>query len=114
MMALDCVKAASIAFNVPLDEITGSKRSHWIVQARFASIYIATGIFNHKISAIGRAINRDWTSVLNGQRRAELWMRTDALFESRVKSAMALLAPSDVIGRDGEFHRHGSLTERKT
>ena len=87
MMIRDCIKAASLAFCVPVADILRRDRSHRASHPRFAAMKIASDA-GFPARRIGRIMKRDHTTVLHGRRRAVEVARADEDFALKLKAAL--------------------------
>lgn len=85
---------AAAAFRVEAADIIGSARDAHIVQARFATCWVARKAFKLSYPAIGRVLGkRDHTTILAACRRAEQMRAADATFRSVTDTLLAMLTP---------------------
>lgn len=83
-------------FGVTEDQITGPGRAHKFVHPRWCAIYIATALCPHLSSAdIGRAMNRDHTTILHGAASAKALAERDADFELKLLAVLVRTEPLD-------------------
>ncbi|CAB4167679.1 Chromosomal replication initiator, DnaA C-terminal [uncultured Caudovirales phage] len=71
MAAVRILKTVAAAFDIPVADILGDRRSIRETRPRFA-VYRLLAEAGYTIAAIGRALKRDRTSIRNGLDRAEL------------------------------------------
>jgi hypothetical protein len=83
----DVIAAASAEFGVPVREILSECRERSTARARQAAMYLARELTLASYSVIGRAFNRDHTTVIHGCRIIEQLMATDRDLRRRVEAA---------------------------
>src|SRR3990167_6366493 len=62
----DIIRAASQITTVPIRDIVGDGRFSHIIAARFAVYFVARHAFHRTSAEIGRAVNRDPSTVASG------------------------------------------------
>ena len=96
----DCIHAASLVFGVSTRSILGDSRHQDIARVRFAAVHIAQTLTARSTVVIGRAMNRDHTTIMNSLKRAEQLIASDPVYAKRVERAMRVAMKAD---KDGEF-----------
>lgn len=91
--------------------MTERGNSRDLTRARHAAMYLARRLTGKSTTVIGRAFDRDHTTVMNGIERAQNAFRHDPAFRSLIDAARRAIAkaiPPDMTGdrrltKDGKF-----------
>lgn len=75
------VLQVSKATGVKPNEIMGQSRTRHVVRARFAAMVITRDYLGLSYPAIGRAFNRDHTSVINAMRKVDALVADADLYD---------------------------------
>lgn len=62
----DCILAVSREFRIPLPRLLGERRAREIARPRQIAMWLAVRATGSSLPQIGRALNRDHTTVLHG------------------------------------------------
>lgn len=81
----DIIAEVSHVFGVPEDVITGPRRFRPLIRPRFACFWLARRLTDLSYPRIGAVIGgRDHTSVIHGEREAEIYMEREPEFVAYV------------------------------
>lgn len=72
-------------------DVVGLIREGWIVQPRFAAVWLAHKLLNQSLPQLGRLFGRDHSTIVHALKRAEGWRIADDDFRAvtdRVLSAL--------------------------
>jgi chromosomal replication initiation ATPase DnaA len=108
MLIHDCIEAASAEYDVPVVLILGPGRNREQSQARHAAMWLARS-YGHPTPKIGRELNRDFSTVWLGAKRAMELSRRDPQYKRRLLSALRNLWIASV-----HEHANGGLNEPTT
>ncbi len=84
--------AVSLAFNVTRREILSHRRGREHMRARHAAYLLVRDLTDYSFPRIGRALNRDHSSVFYGAKRAQRMLVEDGDFASLVQRAREALS----------------------
>lgn len=88
MSVMGAIRAASEAFGVSPADIIGPSRRHDHVIPRFAAVWVSRKR-GYSLPQIGKRLgDRDHTTILSAERRAEQLRATDPYFRSATDSAL--------------------------
>lgn len=87
----DCVHVASFATGIPVSSVLGRSRTAPVSRARQMAAWLARECTVASLPAIGRALNRDHTSILHSVRVAQDLIAHDKAFSVRALAARAAL-----------------------
>lgn len=77
----DCVttilSAVSSYYHIPIAELIGQRRTGKIVRARQVAMYLAHIHTTSSVAGIGRALNRDHSTILHGKKLVEKSIKND-------------------------------------
>jgi chromosomal replication initiation ATPase DnaA len=97
------IEFAGVAFSVSEGAILGPTRAARIVRARDAVAWVAKEAFGTSSVDIGRALGeRDHSTILTAQRRAEALRATDEGFRDATDRLLALVIPKKSQEEEGE------------
>ena len=82
----DIILAVSKKFNISRDDILSTKRNKEIAIPRHICVYVARQCTNLSQSQIGKAINRDRTTVISSESYVKETMENDSSFKYEVNS----------------------------
>jgi len=82
------VKVVADHFRVPAGEVLGKKRYASLVLCRSVCMYLVRQKFKYSLPEIGKAFDRDHTSVLQALRKIEQRMEVDIWLRSSVAAFM--------------------------
>ena len=85
-------RATAAIFGVPLAAMTERGNTRDITRARHAAMYLARRLTGKSTTVIGRAFERDHTTVLNGVERARDIFRHDPAFRMLIAAARRAIA----------------------
>lgn len=71
-------------FNVKLEELKSKKRNQPITNARQIYMYLSREILNESLLNIGKAIDRDHSTVIHGIEKIEIKIKNDKSFEETI------------------------------
>lgn len=91
MRVIDIIKAASLVFNISEKSIVSTARSEYHVNPRWAVMYIAHHIYGHSLTAIGRVMNKDHSTVHHALKRSHIKMKDDHAFSIKVMKMKLML-----------------------
>lgn len=74
----DIIKCVTKHYNLKVSDLTGTRRTKHIVQPRQVAIHLAKNLTTRSLPDIGRAFNRDHTTVLHSVRRMDKLIKCDA------------------------------------
>ena len=80
------LSAVSKKFNISRDDILSTKRNKEIAIPRHICVYVARQCTNLSQSQIGKAINRDRTTVISSESFVKETMETDSSFKYEINS----------------------------
>ena len=109
-VALRCAEAIGPVVGIPPALILGRSRVQEVTEARFA-ITLAMRRAGWTLGRIGRAMQRDWSSVRNGLNQAERWEGGDELFRNAVRHASSALG-RQVLVEGGQSVEHAGPEAR--
>ena len=85
------VVSCSEEFGVPLLNLLSDERGQGVTLARHAAMALAHRLARRSLPVIGRAMNRDHTTVLHGVRRHEQRVAKDPVLAARMAALSARL-----------------------
>ena len=85
-------RATAAAFGVPFGAMTERGNTRDLTRARHAAMYLARRLTDKSTTVIGRAFDRDHTTVLNGIERAQDTFRRDPAFRLLIDAARRAIA----------------------
>ena len=85
------VNSVSEKSGVPIEALLSQKRSQKYARPRFIIYYLSRNLTKLSLPAIGRAIDRDHTSVMHGIERAEYLLENDQAFRALYRSIVEQL-----------------------
>lgn len=77
------VQRCAELFLVAPRDLTGRYRFDFVMRARFA-LYLALRLQGRSYPNIGKIVDRDHSTVMNGVKRAEWYFERDSVFASKV------------------------------
>jgi len=94
----DIEKAVCSAFNLPVGELRGEAKSRNVSQPRILAMYLARMHTNAAFSEIGRYFgNRNHSTVIAANRRAETWIRGNECVGGRGPQALKAKEAIDAV-----------------
>ena len=75
----DIIKVVAEHYNLKVSDLTGTRRTKHIVQPRQMAIYLAKNLTTRSMPDIGRAFNRDHTTVIHSIRRMDKLLKQNAV-----------------------------------
>ena len=94
----EIIKCVSKHFNLRSADLTGARRIREIARPRQIAIYLAKKLTTRSLPDIGRAFNRDHTTVIHSVRRIEEMMLEDAEIVGDVEILERRLAENSTLG----------------
>ena len=91
----DIILIVAAYYGVERDDILSGGRHKTISRCRQVAMYLSSTLTLHSSKEIGRAFDRDHTTVLHAVRRIEALMQTDGA----LKTAVDYLANSVLLGQ---------------
>ncbi len=94
------VNEVAEAWNVDAFMVSGQLQQPFIVQPRFAAMWLARRLMPHlSLTQLGRLFDRDHTSVRYGLRRADGWYLADEDFKRTVERILSDLRAEFAVAR---------------
>lgn len=85
----DVIRETAKHFKLPVAAITGANRARKNLYPRYTAIYIARKICkDNRVSTIGKALNRDHTSVINALKVVTETLMNEQPFKEDYKAAL--------------------------
>lgn len=84
--------AVAAKFAIPESEMRSERRSQDVARPRQVAMYLSRALTPRSIPQIGRAFNRDHTTVLHGMRRVKELMEVDGELASQISALTSLLS----------------------
>ncbi len=91
----EIIKCVSNHYNLKISDLTGSRRTQDIARPRQVAIYLAKDLTTRSLPDIGRAFNRDHTTVIHSIRRIEKLRSRDAEIADDVELLRRRLSDPD-------------------
>lgn len=80
----DIVSVVSEYYGVSQPDILSSRGSRSFIRPRQVAMYLSRALTRHSLPEIGRAFDRDHTTVLYAVRKAEAMMQSDSEWKTEV------------------------------
>lgn len=92
------LKAAAGVTGIPYELVNSDRRSQVACRARFMAMYVAFNYYNMSMALIGKRMHgRHHTTVISGIKRANVLIKTDALFKVQLEEVLQIIVGTTLM-----------------